>query len=191
MPKLSVNAEIPTCKTEGCSRKCVPSQHYYIENTKGERIRTHTQYRPICDKCHQTRTASRYGMARISQISAKRKGLTEADYRAAGHPYLKHRKDYCENVDGRLGFKCNTVLPTMEMLKAAGIETLRPHSFLEVDHINGNSTDNREENCQTLCSSCHKIKGIQNKDHLTKGRKRYKAEAKKQKTQFDKFFNAA
>ena len=189
MPKLSVKHPIPECSTEGCSRNCVPSQHYYTVNRKGERIRTHTQYRNICNSCHNKKTARRYGMARISQMSAKRKGLTEADYRATSHPYLRYRKDYCENKDARLGFTCNTVLPTAEMLEAAGVDSLRSHSFLEVDHINGDPKDNRPENLQTLCKHCHVIKGIQNKDHTTKGRKTYKKE--KEESQFDKFFKAA
>ncbi len=33
-----------------------------------------------------------------------------------------------------------------------------PLKYLEVDHINGNHFDNREENLQVLCKACHSIK---------------------------------
>ena len=35
---------------------------------------------------------------------------------------------------------------------------------LDVDHINGNHKDNREENLQTLCANCHRLKTFTNKD---------------------------
>ena len=36
--------------------------------------------------------------------------------------------------------------------------------LLSVDHINGDHSDNRKENCQTLCHTCHHIKTHINKD---------------------------
>jgi hypothetical protein len=72
------------------------------------------------------------------------------------HPYLKHRKDYCENIDGRLGFKCTT--------------TIFWPGMLDVDHKNGNPSDNRKRNLQTLCKCCHAYKGHVNKDSQTPGR---------------------
>lgn len=35
---------------------------------------------------------------------------------------------------------------------------------LDVDHINGDHSDHREENLQTLCSNCHRLKTYLNKD---------------------------
>lgn len=60
-------------------------------------------------------------------------------------PYLIYRKKYCENIDSRLGFKCTTTI-------------LDPNWQLEVDHLNENHADNREENLHTLCACCHRIK---------------------------------
>jgi 5-methylcytosine-specific restriction endonuclease McrA len=40
-----------------------------------------------------------------------------------------------------------------------------------VDHINGNPSDDRPENLQTLCAMCHTIKTIENGDAKTPGRK--------------------
>ena len=58
-------------------------------------------------------------------------------------PYLRNRKSYCENKDGRLGFKCTT--------------TITGPYMLEVDHINGRNIEGADEawNCQTLCRCCH------------------------------------
>lgn len=58
--------------------------------------------------------------------------------------YRIHKKDFCENVDGRLGFFCTT-----NVLDAC---------MLDVDHINNNHDDNRPTNLQTLCSCCHNYK---------------------------------
>lgn len=38
---------------------------------------------------------------------------------------------------------------------------------LDVDHINGNHKDNREENLQTLCANCHRLKSLENADWKT------------------------
>ncbi len=73
-----------------------------------------------------------------------------------------YKKDYCENIDGRLGFKC-PVNPDWEF----------PNSVLHGDHINGDHEDNRPENLQTLCSICHHLKGMHAGDFISsaKGRK--------------------
>mgnify|MGYP001188505514 CR=1 FL=1 len=84
--------------------------------------------------------------------NAKQAGFkSQSDRLNKKHPYRKYRKDYCENIDGRLGFKCTTKI-TEDMIKAG---------VLEVDHIiprtKGGTND--EENLQTLCCNCHKMKG--------------------------------
>jgi len=89
---------------------------------------------------------------------AKNKGLASAqEWYNSFHPYRKFRKDYCENVDGRLGFKCTTTIAWVGML--------------QVDHIDGNPTNNTEENMQTLCACCHVYKTWKEKDSKTPGRK--------------------
>ena len=42
---------------------------------------------------------------------------------------------------------------------------------LEVDHIDGNPSNNDESNCQTLCGCCHTYKTMMNEDYKTPGRK--------------------
>jgi hypothetical protein len=168
MTKLCVSHPVPSCVT--CGSPAVPIRHYYDQ----DRNRTATSYRRYCSKCHGTRTAKKHGFKRLSQIAAHRAGQTETQYKNKWHPHLKYRKNYCENQDGRLGFVCNTRLPTKKMLAAANV-TLLPEQFLEVDHIDSNHKNNDPSNLQTLCNCCHKIKGIQNGDHLTPGRKTRKS----------------
>ena len=76
------------------------------------------------------------------------------------HPYKKFRKDYCENIDGRLGFECTTNI-------------IDPAWQLDVDHISGNPSDNDPSNLQTLCKCCHAIKTRDSRDWETAGRKTY------------------
>lgn len=79
------------------------------------------------------------------------------------HPYLRYRLNYCENLDGRLGFVCTTTI-------------LKPEKQLDTDHINGIPTDNRPENLQTLCKCCHAFKTDECGDTKTPGRKTLKLE---------------
>ena len=97
-------------------------------------------------------------LAYNNQIAAEEAGFdTIADWKNSKHPYRKYRKDYCENLDGRLGFSCTT--------------TIMINDQLEVDHINGKPWDNRLENLQTLCGCCHTYKTKIFKDYATPGRK--------------------
>ena len=75
-------------------------------------------------------------------------------YNLKGKEYVKYKKDYCENIGSRLGYKCTT--------------TIMDNCQLEVDHINGNHSDNRPENLQTFCVCCHKYKTFTSKDMLNR-----------------------
>jgi hypothetical protein len=90
---------------------------------------------------------------------AKRAGFkNHTAYTNSIHPYRKHRGEYCENRDGRLGFKCRY--------------KIRVSSQLHVDHKNGKPNDNRKINLQTLCANCHEYKSVMNGDKKTPGRKK-------------------
>lgn len=55
----------------------------------------------------------------------------------------------CSNQDSHLGFKC-----PIDYKKAPWAI-----GMTEIDHINGDHTDNRIENLDELCPMCHKQKG--------------------------------
>jgi hypothetical protein len=102
-------------------------------------------------------SAADYKRAQLKEV-AKAAGFDDVnDYINSKHPYLKHRKNYCENADGRLGHVCTT--------------TIVWKGVLDVDHINGNPSDNDPANLQTLCKCCHAVKTRNEKDYLTPGRK--------------------
>lgn len=106
-------------------------------------------WRNICGDCHRDKIAIRQGYK------------NHEEKRIAKHPSLRYRKDYCENIDGRLGFTCTSTIT-------------HPKLQLDGDHINGNPEDDREENIQTLCKNCHAVKTHMNKDYATIGRKKLK-----------------
>jgi 5-methylcytosine-specific restriction endonuclease McrA len=121
--------------------------------------------------------AEKNGASSKAEVTASRQGLTVAEYHAKNlkktaqrqgfstvteylnskHPYRQHRKDRCENRDGRLGFKCNY--------------KIRHSAQLQVDHIDGDHTNNDPGNLQTLCANCHTFKTHSNGDTKTPGRK--------------------
>ena len=138
----------PYCETPGCDNDAAMVKDYYDG---------WANYRRWCSSCHSKRTAEKHGLKNLKQVIAKNAGMTLSEYTNQFHPYRKHRKDFCENVDGRLGFKCTT--------------TVIWDGMLDVDHKNGNPTDNREENLQTLCKCCHAYKTNKEQDYATPGRK--------------------
>lgn len=67
----------------------------------------------------------------------------------------------CCNHDGHLGFECAinwSTLPTW----AKGLT--------EIDHVNGDNSNNDLSNLQELCVICHKLKGQKNGDFNPKKR---------------------
>jgi len=114
-------------------------------------------YRKVCGPCHSKKVGAKHGLKSMVQVIAKKQGKTVTQYVNQYHPYKKHRKTYCENNDSRLGFPCTT--------------TIHWDGMLDVDHINGDPSDNRPINLQTLCKCCHSYKTSKYKDYMTPGRK--------------------
>lgn len=80
------------------------------------------------------------------------------EYTNSRHPYLRYRKNYCENHDGsKLGFRCTS--------------TILISAQLDVDHIDGDPSNNDPSNLQTLCKCCHTYKTHESKDWRSPGRK--------------------
>lgn len=115
----------PTGKAENTGHKRVDGTIVYRKYEK----------RFICSKCRMK----------------KYPNLKAAKYERAAHAgYKAHRLDYCENKDGRLGFKC-----TAKIVDRAQ---------LQVDHIVENRGRHKQcddpKNLQTLCANCHTMKSL-------------------------------
>lgn len=149
----------PDCDTPGCRNpKLVMDWHW----TNGKPV-----YRKVCQDCHNADTAERYAaktgatwVRTVQDVVAHKAGYnSSSDYTNSLHPYRKHRKDHCENIDGRLGFKCTT--------------TIIWSGQLDVDHKDENPSNDNPSNLQTLCKCCHAVKSnVFVKEHgVTPGRK--------------------
>ena len=163
--------ERPICSKKGCNEARQHTGNYSVAG--------YPFWRKTCSKHHGNAIAKKHGAKSLAEVvddkqgltvaeyqkqvlikMAKKQGMTVNDYINSKHPYRKHRKDYCENRDKRLGFKCNY--------------KIRFSGQLEVDHINGKPWDNRIVNLQTLCCNCHTYKTNIKKDYATPGRKSLK-----------------
>ena len=67
-----------------------------------------------------------------------------------------HKKKYCENIDGHLGFTCP--VPTKESWVVFEI------GCLDLDHVDGNHDNNTTDNVKTYCKLCHNKKSIESGD---------------------------
>ena len=83
----------------------------------------------------------------------------KSKYGMGGFNYKNYRKDYCENIDGRLGYICESKI-------------VAPRWQLEVDHIDGDNTNNDPANLQTLCANCHRYKTMLNEENLPKHKRK-------------------
>jgi hypothetical protein len=149
----------PSCDTAGCPRpKAVLDWHW----TSGKPV-----YRPVCSDCHKARTAAKYALKtnaawvrNIDDVIAHKAGFNSStEYLNSRHPYRKYRKDYCENIDSRLGYKCTT--------------TIVWDGQLDVDHRDEDPSNNNPANLQTLCKCCHAYKSnvFIKENGVTPGRK--------------------
>lgn len=111
---------------------------------------------------------------------AQKKGFQNyTDYQNSKHRYRKNRKMYCENVSGE-GTWVDPDTGKHRKLKEIGCEctaTIFHIAQLSVDHINGDHHDDRDENHQTLCHNCHKIKSLYSKDHWSNEKKQQHLES--------------
>ena len=86
-------------------------------------------------------------------------------YNMAGWHYKNERKDFCENINGALGFVCTTTIKA-------------PNWQLEVDHKDGDHNNDNLENLWTLCACCHRYKTMLNEENLAPEKRRFFLENK-------------
>lgn len=140
----------PICSNKGCKNEC---------HISGKKPDGSIRYRKICAHHHFSKIIKKHGAKSMGEVVARNAGFkTSVAYLNSKHPYRKYRVEYCENRDGRLGFKCRY--------------KIRVSSQLQVDHKNGKPNDNRKRNLQTLCANCHEYKSVMNGDKNTPGRKK-------------------
>jgi len=66
-----------------------------------------------------------------------------------------HKKNYCENLDGHLGFRCPVKTSTIQEAIEAWKEYL---ASLDLDHEDGDHLNNNPKNVKTYCKLCHNRK---------------------------------
>lgn len=122
--------------------------------------------RPLCinDGCNKQVTVSAY----YSNGTAKWRPVCGhcSQAQTGKHAYADgvspFKKNTCSNKDGRLGFTC-----------AVNFKFLPKECYItEIDHIDGDDTNNCKDNVQELCVICHKIKSQQYGDLTPNSRSR-------------------
>jgi len=125
---------VPKCVNAGCDRDSA-ARNWGNWSFKSE-----------CPRCMAARKDKRYierdGEKYIIDRNQKEIGV------------VIHKKDYCENYDGHLGFKCPVPRDGW-----VGFE-----SGLDLDHKDGDHYNNTTENVGTYCKLCHGRKSIMEGD---------------------------
>lgn len=84
----------------------------------------------------------------------ERDGIKHITYRGKEIGVIIHKKDYCENYDGQLGFNCPVPRDRWIGFK----------NSLDLDHLDGDHGNNVPDNVKTFCKLCHGKKTLENGD---------------------------
>ena len=129
----------PICINHGCTKYCTQSD-------KG-------RYRPTCSRCH---------FAAGGWTQKRRRKMKDGSYKKYTYPPMQFAEGVtpfktgkCCNQDGHLGFPC-----PMDYEKAPWAI-----GITELDHKDGDHTNNTPENVQEVCAPCHLEKGKRNGDY--------------------------
>ena len=110
----------------------------------GKKLRTHSRkIRGLCVECNKNMQESN-GRIDGQQVYKPRCGTCSDNRNKPTRSYRKHKKKQCEKCGFIPKNKCQ----------------------LDVDHIDGNHSNNDIDNLQTLCANCHRLKT--HKDRLKK-----------------------
>ena len=192
----------PTCAT--CDKKATAISNYYDEDGK----LISTSWRDYCSTCHMARRknykkkmlafnpsatptchvneccemTTLKGTDINGNLQFTKYCIYHSKYLGSMPLHLQWRKTYCENQDGRLGFKCTAHIP-FEPALPKGVKWMFDYGFpqpmLTVDHKDGVPTNEPKDgsNFQTLCTNCHAWKTWKSGDGQTPGRKALKVHA--------------
>lgn len=138
--------------------------HLFNERVSQSGCENPSEYRYMQSKKSMQAAAERFGYS------------TVIEYRNSRHPYLKYRKNYCQNSRGEAVWvdpDTGEHKPLHEHPRVLTCTaTITDQSMLSVDHISGDKTNNNPENLQTLCHNCHSVKTNISKDNWSAEKKR-------------------
>lgn len=107
-----------------------------------------TNYRPICVNHGCGRLVATDGKRwRVHCSSCQKASYGGAVHRSGVTPFKTGR---CSNRDGHLGFTC--------LIKWSRVPKWAK-GMTEIDHKDGDHTNNSPDNLDELCPICHKLKG--------------------------------
>lgn len=118
-----------------------------------------------CDNPADNAGVNKYGKQTYHPDCAEHHKAKYQYKNGAKTKYKGFKKDYCENIDGRLGFTCTSTI-------------LSPKWQLDVDHIDGDGSNHDESNLQTLCKCCHAYKTMIYEDNLPMAKRKSTVEKK-------------
>ena len=124
----------PTCINPGCTKPVVV------------RLWANWSFKSECSFCMSARKNQRY------VIENNQKYILDTNNKKLS--ITIHKKDYCENCDGHLEFKCP--VPRDGWI---GFQ-----SSLDLEHIDGDHFNNTATNVETICKICHGRKSIASND---------------------------
>ena len=127
---------LPKCVNDGCTKDVV------VREWKNWSIKSE------CTSCIDCRKNKKY------IIQNNKKIIKKGSKRSIINDIIIHKKDFCENFNSHLGFKC----PVNKEEWSDFAESL------DLDHLDGNHMNNTPINVKTYCKLCHNRKSKQTGD---------------------------
>ncbi len=140
-------------------------------------------FRKTCSKCHSKAIAKKHGLKSLTEVVAKKAGMTVAEYAFAGLKKRAAKKgmsvkkfiawqhhmtaikagynNYTDYQNSKHRYRqhretyCENIDGRLGFVCTTNIVD---SSMLEVDHVNNNHKDDSKGNHQTLCRCCHAYK---------------------------------